>query len=187
LGIRMIPAYSPQARGRSERNFRTLQGRLPQELRLRSFKQPEAANRWLRRYYVPSFNRRFAVPAAQSGTAFVPVENLDLDRIFSLAWERTVNQDNTVQFGKLCLQIEAGPWRSTLAGARVIVHQHLDGNLSLYYGPHRVGRYNARGAPRDHQQHRAVRAVEKTAAAPPWKSPSDSHFPTAPTAAITST
>ena len=187
LGIRMIPAYSPQARGRGERSFRTWQGRLPQELRLHGLRELETANRWLRRYYVPSFNRRFAIPAAHPGTAFVPLENQDLDRIFSLQWERTVNGDNTVQFEKLCLQIEPGPWRSTLAGTRVTVHQHLDGNLSLYYGPHRVGRYNARGRPRDHQQNRAVRAVEKTAAAPPWKSPGDSHFPTAPTTAITST
>jgi transposase len=187
LGIRMIPAYSPQARGRSERSFATWQGRLPQELRLHGLRELETANRWLRSSYVPRFNRRFAVPAAQPGTAFVPLDNQDLDRIFSLVWERTVNRDNTVQFEKLCLQIEAGPWRSTLAGTRVTVHQHLDGEITLYYGPHRVGRYDCRGVPRDHRNTRAGQAVEKTAAAPPWKSPRDSHFPTAPTTAITST
>lgn len=93
-----------------------------------------------------------------------------------------MNGDNTVQFEKLCLQIEAGPWRSTLAGARVTVHQHLDGNLSLYYGPHRVGRYNARGMPRDHQQNRAA-SCGKDGSCTAWKSLGDSHFPTAPTTA----
>jgi transposase len=139
LGIQMIPAYSPQARGRSERNFGTWQGRLPQELRLRGISTVEAANRFLREEYMAEFNRRFQVPAAQRGSAFVRVAHKNLDRIFSLQYERTVNRDNTVNFQNLALQILRVTWRATLAGCSVTVHQHLDGTLSLTYGPHRLG------------------------------------------------
>src|SRR5467141_1378683 len=97
LGVHMIPAYSPQARGRSERSFGTWQGRLPQELRLAGRRTLEEANRFLREQYIGEFNRRFAVPAVESGTAFVPARRRDLDRVFSLQHERVVNRDNTVQ------------------------------------------------------------------------------------------
>src|SRR5881398_4124742 len=98
LGIRMIPAYSPQARGRSERNFGTWQGRLPQELRLAGCTTLAQANRFLREHYLTEFNRRFRVAAAQRGSAFVPCPQRDLERVFSLQFERTVNRDNTVSF-----------------------------------------------------------------------------------------
>ena len=147
LGIRMIPAYSPQARGRSERNFQTWQGRLPQELRLAGCTRLDQANRFLRERYVAEFNRRFQVPAAERGSAFVPCLRRDLDRIFSLQFERTVNRDNTVSFQNRKLQIEPVRWRGTLAGCSVIAHQHLDGTLSLSYGPHCLGRYDAAGVP----------------------------------------
>ena len=147
LGVQMIPAYSPQARGRSERNFGTWQGRLPQELRLRQIRTLEAANRFLREHYIDQFNGRFQVPAAQRGSAFVRRSSKDLDRIFSLQFERTVNRDNTVSFLNLRLQIEPVPWRGTLAGCSVIAHQHLDGTLSLSYGPHCLGRYDPAGVP----------------------------------------
>jgi transposase len=147
LGIQMIPAYSPQARGRSERNFSTWQGRLPQELRLRQLRTLEAANRFLREDYIAEFNRRFQVAPAQRGNAFVPCRSRDLERIFSLQFERSVNRDNTVSFQNLSLQIERVRWRATLAGCQVVVHQHLNGTLSLSYGPHCLGRYDAAGAP----------------------------------------
>ena len=93
LGIRMIPAYSPQARGRSERSFRTWQGRLPQELRIREITTPEEANRFLKRSYIREFNRKFAVQAAEANeSAFVPCQSVDLDRIFSIQSERTSQQ-----------------------------------------------------------------------------------------------
>src|SRR5881296_3955374 len=111
LGIQMIPAYSPEARGRSERNFGTWQGRLPQELRLRQLRTLEGANRFLREQYMAEFNRRFAVPAAEVGTAFVPARRRDLDRVFSLQHERVVNRDNTVQLEQRVLQIEKTLWR----------------------------------------------------------------------------
>jgi hypothetical protein len=147
LGVQMIPAYSPEARGRSERNFSTWQGRLPQELRLRQLRTLEAANQFLGEDYIAEFNRRFQVAPRQRGNAFVPCRSRDLERIFSLQFERSVNRDNTVSFQNLSLQIERVRWRATLAGCQVIVHQHLDRTLSLTHGPHCLGRYDAAGAP----------------------------------------
>ncbi len=196
LGVRMIPAYSPQARGRSERSFGTWQGRLPQELRLAGIGTVEAANVFLREHYIAEFNRRFQVAAAQPGSAFVPYRgtNEDLERIFSLHFERTVNRDNTVSFQNLRLQIEPVRWRGTLAGCAVTVHQHLDGTLSLSYGPHCLGRYDERGGAMVNAKLAAGRAVEKPRGGkvkkptfPPRleipQSARDSHFPTAPAAA----
>jgi transposase len=147
LGIQMIPAYSPQARGRSERSFRTWQGRLPQELRLAGITTLNEANRFLRERYVAEFNASFSRAAAQAGTAFVPCRRTDLDRVFSLHHERAVARDNTVQFARLSLQIERQRWRGTLAGCRLTVYEHLDGALSLGYGAHEVGRYDSEGVP----------------------------------------
>ena len=147
LHIEMIPAYSPQARGRSERNFGTWQGRLPQELRLRGITTAEHANRFLRERYIAELNRKFRVAAAQPESAFVPASGKDLERIFAVQQERVVNQDNTVRVANRTLQIEKSKWRGTLAKCRVLVCEHLDGNWSVYYGPHRVGRYAPDGSP----------------------------------------
>jgi transposase len=147
LGIQLIPASSPQARGRSERSFRTWQGRLPQELRLRGISTPEAANQYLRETYIREFNQRFSVAAAEAGTAFVPCTRTDLERVFCLQHERVVARDNTVSFARLSLQGERQRWRGTLAGCRVIVYEHLDGTLSVGFGAHVVGRYSAQGRP----------------------------------------
>ena len=183
LGVQMIPAYSPQARGRSERSFSTWQGRLPQELRLRGIRTVEEANRFLRDEYMAEFSRRFQVPATQRGTAFTTCPRRDLDLIFSLQFERTVNRDNTVSFQNLSLQIEAVSWRGTLAGCNVMVHQHLDATITLTYGPHRLGRYTADGRPTTAIMRATKRRVDKTAPPPPWKSLRDSHFSTLPAAA----
>ena len=148
LGIQLIPAYSPQARGRSERAFRTWQGRLPQELRIRSITTPEMANRFLKRTYNREFNRRFARPALeQSETAFMPSVRTDLDRVFSIQTERTVNRDNTVKFKNMILQIDKQSWRGSLEGSRVIVYQHLDETITIGYGHTQVGKYTANGQP----------------------------------------
>jgi transposase len=147
LGIQMIPAYSPQARGRSERGFSTWQGRLPPELRLRKISTATAANQFLRDEYVQEFNRRFSVPAAERGTAFVPVRRKELDLVFSLHHERVVARDNTVSFANKVWQLERSKLRATLAGCRVTVHEHLDQTISITFGPHRVGRYTADGQP----------------------------------------
>jgi len=147
LGIEMIPAYSPQARGRGERSFQTWQGRLPQELRLAGIRDKDRANAFLNDHYIPEFNQKFAVAASQPGTAFVPVQHTNLDRVFCLQHERVVDQDNTVRWANTYLQIQAQHWRSTLAGCRVVVYEHLDGTLTLGFGPHMIGRFTAQGLP----------------------------------------
>ena len=159
LGVQMIPAYSPQARGRSERNFGTWQGRLPQELRLRGIRSLEAANRFLREHYITEFNGRFQVPAAQRGSAFVRRSSRDLDLIFALQFERTVNRNNTVSIQNLGLQIEPVRWRATLAGCSVTVHQHLDGTFTITHGPQRLGHYSAEGVSVAKEKLGARRAV----------------------------
>ena len=162
LGIQMIAAYSPQARGRSERNFRTWQGRLPQELRLRGITTLEDANQFLRDEYIAEFNRRFRVQPTQPGSAFLPGRHGDLDLVFSIQQTRTVARDNTIQLGDHWLQIERTDWRGSLAGCRVLVHEHLDGTRTIRYGPHVVGRYNAQGWPLlEQSQPRRRKAVEK--------------------------
>jgi len=145
LGIEPIAANSPQARGRCERFFGTWQGRLPQELRLKKITTMQAANEFLRKYWIGYHNRHFTVPAQHPGTAFVPYPGSELNKIFSHQQERVVGNDNTVTVGKLCLQIQPQAFRFSLARCRVLVCQHLDGTLSLYYGPHVLGRYNAQG------------------------------------------
>ncbi len=157
LGIKMIPAYSPQARGRSERSFGTWQGRLPQELRLRGIHSVEAANEFLRSEYIAEFNRKFAVAAAQKGTAFVRLQRKDLDWVFSIQHERTVNNDNTVLLSNRVLQLNQTKWRNTLAGQNVVVHQHLDGRVSIRYGPHLVAQFAADELPPQLPQRREVR------------------------------
>ncbi len=145
LGIEPIAAYSPQARGRSERGFRTWQGRLPQELRIRKIATVEAANEFLRQEFIRQWNNKFTVKSAEKGTAFVPCKRQDLDFVFSIQHERVVANDNTVSYANRSLQIEPTKWRRTLAGCRVTIHQHLDGRLSVAYGPHAVGCYTAEG------------------------------------------
>ena len=195
LGVQMIPAYSPQARGRSERNFGTWQGRLPQELRLRGIQTVDEANRFLREDYIAAFNCRFQVAPAQRGNAFVACRRKDLELVFALQYERTVNRDNTVSFQNLNLQIERVRWRATLAGCNVTVHQHLDGTISLTYGPHRLGHYTAQGVALTSTPTAMKPAVEKTPGGkvqrptfPPGLeiplTARDSHFPTATTATV---
>jgi len=183
LGVQMIPAYSPQARGRSERNFDTWQGRLPQELRLAGIRTVEQANRFLRERYIAEFNRKFAVPAAEKGTAFRRCSRTDLNWIFTVQTERMVAKDNTVAIGDRRWQLEKTRFRHTLAGCTVTIHEHLDGTVSVRYGPHVVGRFDVCGAP--------LRA--KTAKKPKGRgkvqisqTTRDSHFPTAPTTTIPS-
>jgi transposase len=190
LGVQMIPAYSPQARGRSERNFGTWQGRLPQELRLRGIGSLEAANRFLREHYIAEFNARFQVPAAQRGSAFVRPSSRDLDLIFALQFERTVNRDNTVSIQNLRLQIEPVRWRATLAGCTVTVYQHLDVTFTITHGPQRLGHYSAEGVALEKEKIGARGAVEKTHGGKvpkptfpprleiPQNTARDSHFPT---------
>ena len=145
LGIQMIAAYSPQARGRSERSFGTWQGRLPQELRLAGIATSEEANRFLRERYIQEFNGKFSVSAAEKGTAFRRPSRTDLNWVFTVQTERVVAKDNTVAIGSRHWQIEKARFRHTLAGSTVTIHEHLDGTVSIRYGPHVVGRYTKEG------------------------------------------
>src|SRR5258708_1080667 len=154
----------------------------------------DRANEFLGGRYVGEFNRRFQVAAAQRGNAFVPCRSRDLNLVFSVQSERTVNRDNTVSFQNLSLQLERVGWRATLAGCQVTVHQHLDGTLSLTHGPQVLGRYDAQRGALAKATTRPRRAVEKTRGGkvrkttfPPRfeipQSARDSHFPTAPATA----
>jgi transposase len=146
LSIKLIPAYSPQARGRSERSFRTWQGRLPQELRIREINDIDEANRFLSESYISEFNRKFTVQATEpESSAFVPCTRSDLDRIFAIHTERTVNRDNTVKYDNMTLQIDQQNWRRSMDGCRVTVYQHLDRTITIGYGPQEIGRYTADG------------------------------------------
>src|SRR4051794_31267913 len=145
LGIQMIAAYSPQARGRMERSYGTWQGRLPQELRLAGLTSLEEANHFLREHYIGEFNAKFTTPAAERGSAFRKCSRRDLDWVFSIQTERVVSKDNTVAIGDRWWQIEKCRWRHSLAGQTVTIHQHLNGTVSIRFGPHTVGRYTQDG------------------------------------------
>jgi len=147
LGVQMLAAYSPQARGRSERSFGTWQGRLPQELRVAGIRDVAGANRFLRERYIAEFNTKFRVPATGKGTAFRRCSRSDLQWIFTVQTERIVARDNTVAIGDRSWQIGKSRFRNTLAGCRVTIHEHLDETVSIRFGPHTVGRFDAEGAP----------------------------------------
>lgn len=135
LGIEHIPAYSPQARGRSERMNRTLQGRLVNEFRVAGIRSVEAANRYLRDRYLLQHNATFRRAPWDPANAFVPVGTVDLETILCQQDERIIAPDNTVVVGGRMLQIERQPGRRTCAGVRVIVRQHLDGRITVTRPP----------------------------------------------------
>ena len=149
LGVEHIGAYSPQARGRSERTFQTLQDRLVKELRLAGVSSLEAANAFIRDVYLPAHNARFAVPAAQPGSAFTLIPGVDLDEILCVQEERQVMNDNCVSYRTLKLQIPASPMRAHFVRARVKVHVYPDGSHAVFHGPRCIGRYDENGAIRD--------------------------------------
>jgi hypothetical protein len=164
LGIRMIPAYSPEARGRMECSNGTWQGRLPQELRVAGIRDVERANRFLREHYIAEFNARFTVAAEQRGSAFTAAPRRNLDLIFSIQHERTVSRDNTVWLDNRSYQIEETRWRNTLAGCAVVVHEHLNGDVSIRLGPHEVLRCCAGQSPPPALQRKPAPRVARTKA-----------------------
>jgi hypothetical protein len=145
LGIDLILAYSPQARGRCERIFGTWQGRLPQELRLRNITTVEAANEFLRSDWIAMHDTSFSVKAEQTGTAFLPYTGTELEKIFSQQHDRVVDNDNTVRYNNRCLQIPQQTFRFSLAHCRVLVCEHLDQTMTVHYANHVLGRYDAAG------------------------------------------
>jgi transposase len=155
LGIELIPAYSPEARGRSERMFGTLQKRLPQELRLAGISTMEEANRFLKEVFWPAHNARFARPAEAPGSAFVAFAG-NLQDILCVQEERVVGNDNTVRYKNRSLQIPAARHRHHYVKARVRVHEYPEGTLAVFHGPRRLARYTARGEPIDEPDKRAA-------------------------------
>lgn len=145
LGIEHIAAYSPQARGRSERMFRTLQDRLPKELALAGITTMEAANTWLREVWLSDHNARFAIEATDSGSAFV-ADRAELWReTLCVQEDRTVGNDNTVKWAGMQLQLPPSRLRPHFVKATVRVHHYPDGTLAVFWGPHRLGDYDAAG------------------------------------------
>ncbi|HTQ34037.1 MAG TPA: ISNCY family transposase [Stellaceae bacterium] len=149
LGVRHIAAYSPEARGRSERAFRTLQDRLPKELALAGIATLEAANRFIAAEYLPGHNAAFAIAPAETGSVFVPDRAAQATQVLCLQEERRVGNDNTVKWRGLNLQIPPSPLRPHFVRATVRVHEYPDGRLAVFHGPHRPADYDAAGNLRD--------------------------------------
>lgn len=145
LGITLIPAYSPEARGRSERVFRTLQDRLPKELALAGITEMAAANAFLRTRFLPAYNQRFAVASAEAGTAFVPWIGTHLAEILCVQEARVVANDNTVRYQGRSLQIPPDQHRFHYVKVTVRVHAYPDGTLAVFHGPRCLARYHATG------------------------------------------
>ncbi len=146
LGVLMIPGYSPEARGRSERMFKTLQGRLPVELEERGIEDMEEANRFLSESFIGDFNGRFAVAAAEEGSAFVPLLGVGLDDILCLKHTRAVGNDNCVRYRGMSLQIPPVKDRYHFVRAKVAVHEYEDGSIGVFHeGKRRLGFYDREG------------------------------------------
>jgi len=156
LGIEMIAAYSPEARGRSERAFRTHQERLPKELALARITGIEEANRYLKERYLPAFNQEFKQPALENGTAFVPFCGGNLDDILCEQFERTVGNDNCVHFERLKLQIPENQYRMHYVKVKVRVHRYPNGGLAVFHGPRKLAVYDENGRLVDLKQYAAA-------------------------------
>ena len=152
LGAEHIAAYSPEARGRSERAFRTLQDRLPKELKLAGITDIDAANRWLAEAYIPAHNAQFTVAAEQAGSAFVADTAGAWREILCIQETRHVGNDNTVKWRTLRLQIPPSPLRPHFVKATVRVHEYPDGRLAVFLGPNRLADYDATGTLIEHQR-----------------------------------
>ena len=145
LGVEMIAAYSPEARGRRERAFRTHQDRLPRELAAYRITTMDAANRYLTEIYQPAFNAEFIQPAAEKGTAFVAMVGTNLDDILCEQYQRTVTADNCVSFKGKILQIPANRYRCHYVKVKVRVHHYMDGSVAIFHGPRKLADYDLQG------------------------------------------
>ncbi|VAX24587.1 hypothetical protein MNBD_NITROSPINAE03-1607 [hydrothermal vent metagenome] len=146
LGIELIAAYSPQARGRSERMFKTLQDRLPKELALAGVTDMDDANRFLKKVYIPMHNKRFAIEPQEKETAFIPWIGSSLGDVLCVQENRTVGNDNTVRYNRRILQISKDRHRLHYVKAGVRVHEYPDGSLAVFHGPRCLARYNNDGS-----------------------------------------
>jgi len=156
LGIEHIAAYSPEARGRSERMFGTLQDRLPKELRLAGITTPEAANRFIAEVYLPEHNTRFACQPAEAGSAFVADAAGAWRDMLCVQEERTVSNDNTLRYHGLVLQLPPSPLRPHFVKVKVRVHHYPDDTFAVFHGPRCLARFTGDGTPLDHDHVRAA-------------------------------
>lgn len=146
LGISHIAAYSPEARGRSERMFGTLQGRLVNELKLAGIADMEAANHYLQTVYLPRHNVQFMVKPESETSAFTPLAGFDLANVLCIQDERVVAHDNTVHYRAMTLQIPPSAYRHHYVKTQVRVHHYPDDTMALFHGPREIGRYHADGS-----------------------------------------
>ncbi len=156
LGIEMIPAYSPEARGRSERAFRTHQERLPKELAFQGITTMDAANRYLAQVYQPAFNAEFMQPAKEKGSAFVPWVGTDIDDVLCEQYDRIVTADNCVSFEGKALQIPPDRYRCHYVKVRIKVHRYTDGSLAIFHGPRKLSDYDAQGIQKKNHKGKAA-------------------------------
>jgi hypothetical protein len=156
LGIQMIPAYSPEARGRSERAFRTHQDRIPKELAVHGITTLQAANEYLSQVYQPAFNGEFTHLAAEQGTAFIPWVGSNLDDILCEQHERVVRPDNCVSFEGKTLQIPPNQYRFHYVKVTVRIHRYPDQSLAIFHGPRKLADYDEQGNLKDAKKGRAA-------------------------------
>jgi transposase len=145
LGIGMIYAYSPEARGRSERMFGSWQNRLPQELRVNNIKDVASANKYIKEVFMPEYNAQFRVKAELEASAFIPYIGRDLLDILSIQEERVVSKDNTVSYKNIILQIPADDYRYHYVKCKVTVNEYYDGRLAIFHGPRKLASYDEKG------------------------------------------
>jgi len=145
LGIEMIPAYSPEARGRSERAFRTHQERLVKELALAGITDMKKANAYIRNIYLPAFNDEFSVPPEEAASMFVSWVGTTVEDILCEHYERTVGNDNCIRFDGLALQIPQDQYRYHYVRVKVRVHRYPNGNLAIFHGHRKLASYNSKG------------------------------------------
>ena len=146
----MIAAYSPEARGRSERAFRTHQERLPKELAMHNITTMEEANKYIAEIYMPAYNAEFTVPAVEKGSAFVPWISGSLDEVLCEQYARLVGKDNCVSFEGLKLQIPKDQYRCHYNKVKVRIHRYVDGQLAIFHGPRKLAEYNNKGEVKVH-------------------------------------
>jgi transposase len=189
LGVEHIPAYSPQARGRSERLNRTFQDRLVNELRVAQVTTLPDANAYLRGQFIPDYNATFSCAPADPATAFVPLGPVDLEQILCHQEARVVARDNTVTLDGQTFQLARQPGRRSCAGLRVTIRRHLTGEYSIWAATRRLGLYPP-VLDRVRDRRTAVQPVEaagavdaKNAPTAPWKT-HRARFPQLPQAPL---
>ena len=156
LNIEMIPAYSQEARGRSERMFRTHKGRLPRELASHNITTIDAANLYLKKVYQPTFNKEFRQEALEEGSAFIPWIGTNIGDTLCEHYERTVSPDNCVSFEARTLQIPPDKYRCHYVRVKVKVHRYTDGSLAIFHGPRKLADYDENGNLKNKKKEKAA-------------------------------